>query len=151
VRKNPRTVDVFRPLSARSVLVWRTIDFKTTVGVYSLRAKSHKPLVSMPVSWKALECVLSANNPESLYFNPSQAMARVGEVDDLLKPVLSQKQFLANELISALPSSAKRTSGSRQRKSSVRAALRREAGATSVSCDAGVPLEIHLEGKVLRT
>ena len=34
-------------------------EFKTTVGVYSLRAKRNAPFVSMPVIWDELEAALN--------------------------------------------------------------------------------------------
>ena len=109
-QRHPRliTAQMAKALRRRKVFIdWsQNSDFKTTVAVYSLRAKSHKPLVSMPVSWKELEKALSANNAESLYFDPGQAIARAEKLGDLFGPVLSKKQLLPNELISA-PSSAK--------------------------------------------
>src|SRR5262249_46335500 len=39
-------------------------DFKTTVGVYSLRAKLSEPFVSMPVDWRELEQAVEARNAE---------------------------------------------------------------------------------------
>lgn len=69
-------------------------DFKTTVGVYSLRAKIHKPLVSMPVYWDELEQALKANDPSSLYFNPEAAITRADKLGDLFRPLLSKKQSL---------------------------------------------------------
>src|SRR5207248_8917869 len=52
--------------SARSQKVFvdwsQNVDFKTTVGVYSLRAKHDRPYVSVPVTWTELEQALSARN-----------------------------------------------------------------------------------------
>jgi len=114
------TAQMAKALRRRRVFIdWsQNSDFKTTVGVYSLRAKSHKPLVSMPVSWKELEEALSATNAESLYFDPSAAIARVEQVGDLFKPVLSKKQVLPSELISASSSDKQRRLVSRRTKSS---------------------------------
>jgi bifunctional non-homologous end joining protein LigD len=69
-------------------------DFKTTVGVYSLRAKRERPLVSMPVSWDELARAQKARNKEALYFEPDAALARLSKIGDLFAPVLTLKQSL---------------------------------------------------------
>jgi len=71
-------------------------DFKTTVSVYSLRAKSPRPFVSMPVSWEELRRALSRSNRESLYFAPEAAMKRLERAGDQFAPVLTRKQKLPN-------------------------------------------------------
>jgi bifunctional non-homologous end joining protein LigD len=73
-------------------------DFKTTVGVYSLRAKTYKPFVSMPVTWEELREALDAKDAALLYFNPETALARVEKLGDLFKPVLKKKQELPRDL-----------------------------------------------------
>lgn len=66
-------------------------DFKTTVCVYSLRAKNDAPYVSMPVTWEELR---KARKPSSLYYEPEGALRRLGKVGDLFAPVLRLKQRL---------------------------------------------------------
>ena len=73
-------------------------DHKTTVGVYSLRAKSYRPYVSLPVEWEELDAALKADDVEALFFTPQQAIERVKEFGDLFKPVLKQVQKLPAEL-----------------------------------------------------
>jgi bifunctional non-homologous end joining protein LigD len=73
-------------------------DYKTTVGVYSLRAKTHRPYVSLPVEWSELEAALDNKDPEALFFTPAQAIERVEARGDLFKPVLKQVQKLPVEL-----------------------------------------------------
>src|SRR5262249_22179928 len=51
-------------------------DFKTTVSVYSLRAKSDTPFVSAPVTWDELRKAMKARNPQKLYFGPEDALKR---------------------------------------------------------------------------
>src|SRR5215475_7628033 len=46
----------------------RNSDFKTTVGVYSLRAKTAQPFVSLPVAWAELERALKRGDANSLVF-----------------------------------------------------------------------------------
>lgn len=69
-------------------------DFKTTVSVYSLRAKSAKPYVSMPVTWEMLQIAIARQDRDSLYFSPDAALARVRQAGDLFAPVLKLKQKL---------------------------------------------------------
>ena len=84
-----------RSIRAGKVLVdWSQNDyFKTTVCVYSLRAKPH-PTVSMPVEWDEVEAARKKKDPERLVFVSDQALARVQERGDLFKPVLKLKQKL---------------------------------------------------------
>jgi bifunctional non-homologous end joining protein LigD len=70
-------------------------QYKTTVGVYSLRAKTHRPYVSVPVRWDELE---AARDVDELFFTPQEAIERVEEYGDLFKPVLKKVQRLPAEL-----------------------------------------------------
>ncbi|HVF70943.1 MAG TPA: non-homologous end-joining DNA ligase [Chthoniobacterales bacterium] len=69
-------------------------DHKTTVGVYSLRAKSNHPYVSMPVRWSELT---RKTRTEALYFEAADALKRLKNVGDLFAPVLTLKQKLPRE------------------------------------------------------
>jgi bifunctional non-homologous end joining protein LigD len=73
-------------------------EYKTTVGVYSLRAKTHRPYVSLPVRWHELEAALKSRDAEELFFTPSEAIERVEKLGDLFKPVLKKVQRLPAEL-----------------------------------------------------
>jgi bifunctional non-homologous end joining protein LigD len=73
-------------------------DFKTTVGVCSLRAKSHKPWVSLPVTWNELKGALDGKDARSLYFTPEVAIERVVRLGDLFKEVRSKKQQLPHQI-----------------------------------------------------
>lgn len=75
-------------------------DFKTTVSVYSLRAKTATPYVSMPVTWETLKRASSRRDGDSLYFTPDQALARIQESGDLFAPVLKLKQKLTKSALS---------------------------------------------------
>ncbi len=83
-------------------------DFKTTVAVYSLRAKSAKPYVSMPVRWEDLRAALDAGNAGELYFEPEAALARLERVGDLFQPVLTLKQTLRKRRAGDAPGDALR-------------------------------------------
>jgi bifunctional non-homologous end joining protein LigD len=63
-------------------------DFKTTIGVYSLRAKE-RPYVSLPVTWDEL-----AADPDRLFFEPEAALRRLEKLGDLFAAVPELKQTL---------------------------------------------------------
>lgn len=66
-------------------------DKKTTVCVYSLRAKDH-PTVSTPVAWEEVESALKKKRP--LSFEARDVLKRVAKMGDLFSPVLQEKQKL---------------------------------------------------------
>jgi bifunctional non-homologous end joining protein LigD len=103
-----RMPKVFR---AKKVFIdWsQNAEFKTTVGVYSLRAKIHRPYVSMPVEWDELSTALKKDKKERLYFKPEDAMARLEALGDLFKPVLSLVQKPPRELLRYLSGDGNRT------------------------------------------
>ena len=72
----------------RVLIDWSQNDeHKTTVCVYSLRAKEH-PTVSTPLRWEELE------EPDSLVFEAADVVERVAEHGDLFSPVVEQQQHL---------------------------------------------------------
>lgn len=79
-------------------------DFKTTVAVYSMRAKSDRPYVSMPVTWDELAAALKEKDARSLYFEPEQAIQRAKELGDIFKPVLTLRQKLPPKVLAMFPS-----------------------------------------------
>jgi bifunctional non-homologous end joining protein LigD len=68
-------------------------DHKTTVCVYSLRARE-RPTVSTPVRWEEVEETLETGSAEPLVFEADDVLERVSEHGDLFAPVLKQKQKL---------------------------------------------------------
>jgi bifunctional non-homologous end joining protein LigD len=100
--KNLRTRKVFIDWSQNA-------EFKTTVSVYSLRAKTYRPYVSVPVAWDELDQALKNQDAKSLYFTPEQAIERVTTRGDLFKPVLTKKQHLPKELQKYFQSQKKKT------------------------------------------
>ena len=68
----------------------QNVDFKTTVCVYSLRAREH-PTVSTPITWDEVE---DAREPEDLRFESDEVLERVERHGDLYAPVLELEQRL---------------------------------------------------------
>ncbi len=68
-------------------------DHKTTVCVYSLRAKA-QPTVSTPVTWDEVERCLKKRDAGMLVFTSDQVLARVEKHGDVFEPVLTMKQKL---------------------------------------------------------
>ena len=97
--------DMKKALRVNKVFVdWsQNDDYKTTVNVYSLRAKD-QPTVSTPVTWQEVENCLKKGDPELLVFTSDNVLQRVEKSGDLFGPVLKLKQKLPP--LSALGSSA---------------------------------------------
>jgi bifunctional non-homologous end joining protein LigD len=68
-------------------------EHKTTVNVYSLRAKE-RPTVSTPLDWAEVEACSNHGDPVALAFDAAQVIARVTEHGDLFAAVASQHQDL---------------------------------------------------------
>ena len=68
-------------------------DHKTTINVYSLRAKA-QPTVSTPVTWKEVEAALKHRDASRLIFDSEKVLRRVAKLGDLFEPVLKLKQKL---------------------------------------------------------
>jgi bifunctional non-homologous end joining protein LigD len=87
--------DMKKALRVNKVFVdWsQNDDYKTTVNVYSLRAKD-QPTVSAPVTWSEVENCLKKGDPELLVFTSDKVLQRVEKSGDLFEPVLKLKQKL---------------------------------------------------------
>ena len=68
-------------------------DHKTTVCVYSLRAKD-RPYVSTPLEWSEVEAAAKKRDAKMLRFRTEDVLARVEEKGDLFAPVLTMEQAL---------------------------------------------------------
>jgi bifunctional non-homologous end joining protein LigD len=68
-------------------------DHKTTVSVYSVRARE-QPTVSAPVSWEEVQACLDARDPEQLTFTTDAVLARVAADGDPFAMLLSTRQRL---------------------------------------------------------
>lgn len=84
-----------RELRRRKVLVdWSQNDeHKTTINVYSLRAKE-RPTVSTPLTWDEVEALVDSGDPESAVFDSDDVLERVEEHGDLFDQVVTLKQKL---------------------------------------------------------
>ena len=68
-------------------------DKKTTVCVYSLRAKE-RPTVSTPVEWDEVRHAVKKKKARALSFEAEEVIKRASKLGDLFGPVLSLKQKL---------------------------------------------------------
>ncbi len=66
---------------------------KTTIAVYSLRAREH-PTVSTPLTWDEVERAVETDDAASLAFEAKDVLKRIDEHGDLFAPVLQLKQTL---------------------------------------------------------
>jgi bifunctional non-homologous end joining protein LigD len=86
MKKSIRTGKVFVDWSQND-------EHKTTIAVYSLRAREH-PTVSTPVTWEEVERARKKKDANLLVFEASQTVSRVEKMGDLFAPVLELKQRL---------------------------------------------------------
>ncbi len=68
-------------------------EHKTTISVYSLRAREH-PTVSTPVTWDEVERALKKKDAGLLLFEAQDVLARMEKMGDLFEPVQKLKQKL---------------------------------------------------------
>ncbi len=87
--------DMKKSLRNGKILVdWSQNDeHKTTVSVYSLRAREH-PTISTPLKWEEVERVLAKRDPKPVVFEAPQVLERVDKHGDLFESVLKIKQKL---------------------------------------------------------
>jgi len=87
--------DMKKQLRVNKVLVdWSQNDeHKTTISVYSLRAREH-PTVSTPVKWEEVEQALKKKDASLLVFEADQVVKRVARFGDLFEMVRTLEQRL---------------------------------------------------------
>jgi bifunctional non-homologous end joining protein LigD len=87
--------DMKKALRTGKVFVdWSQNDeHKTTVAVYSLRAREH-PTVSTPITWDDVKRTLKKKDASLLVFEAPQVISRVEKLGDLFAPVITLKQRL---------------------------------------------------------
>ena len=115
-------------------------EHKTTVSVYSLRAKD-RPTVSTPVTWDEVDAALRKRDPKSLEFESHEVLDRVEKSGDLFEPVLQLKQRLPSldalrraSSVSAKAVGASRSSSHTRRRASLAV---RSAGGSDVAEPSG--------------
>ena len=63
---------------------------KTTVAVYSLRARP-EPTVSTPVTWLEVDKCAKSGNPQTLRFEAKDVLKRVEKIGDLMAPLVATR------------------------------------------------------------
>jgi bifunctional non-homologous end joining protein LigD len=100
-RRRPERVvsEMKKSLRGGKVFVdWsQNTSFKTTVNVYSLRARP-QPTVSAPLTWEEVEAVTESRDPDELVFTSADVLQRVSEHGDLFAGVLELRQTLPDSL-----------------------------------------------------
>jgi bifunctional non-homologous end joining protein LigD len=90
-------------------------DFKTTVAVYSLRAKADPPCVSLPVTWDEMEAMVHENDTERFCLWPADTLTRLEKVGDVFEPVLTLKQKLPEFAQKGIAAKVKATKAKKRR------------------------------------
>ena len=108
-------------------------DYKTTVCVYSLRAKD-RPTVSTPVTWNDVENCLKKGDHVLLVFTSDDTLKRVAKMRDLFEPVLKLKQKLPSiEVLENLGATVdQKVRPTRARLERIASATSRRSGSTRV-------------------
>jgi bifunctional non-homologous end joining protein LigD len=100
-RRRPELVvsEMKKSLRGGKVFVdWsQNTSFKTTVNVYSLRARP-QPTVSTPLLWEEVEAVTETRDPDELVFTSDDVLRRVAEHGDRFAGVLELRQELPDSL-----------------------------------------------------
>jgi bifunctional non-homologous end joining protein LigD len=96
--------EMARAERSRKVFIdWsQNAEHKTTVSVYSVRAKQEAPFVSVPITWKEIQQVFKSKRPDQLVFTPKKAIDRIGELGDIFAPVLTLQQQIPKKLSTEL-------------------------------------------------
>jgi bifunctional non-homologous end joining protein LigD len=96
-RQHPDLVVTTQDKSVRpnKVLIdWsQNASFKTTVSVYSLRARP-RPTASTPLAWHEVEAACETGDADALVFEAPQVLDRIERLGDLMAPLLDLKQAL---------------------------------------------------------
>ena len=87
--------------SGKVFIDWsQNADFKTTVCVYSLRAKGDQPTVSFPLDWKRIDEVENKVSPD-------EGINVLTKKGDIFEPMLTLKQKLPKSPLTELPGKLK--------------------------------------------
>ena len=77
-------------------------EHKSTVAVYSLRAKADGPFVAMPVAWDDLKRAVKKANAAELFYEPDAALKSLKKTGDLFAPLLKLKQTLPQPFLNLM-------------------------------------------------
>ena len=110
--------DMKKELRPGKVLIdWSQNDSrKTTICVYSLRARPH-PFVATPLTWDEVDACRKKDDRKPVLFESAQVLKRVDKMGDLFAEVLTLKQKLPREMVTVSAAASPRS-----RKESARAA-----------------------------
>jgi bifunctional non-homologous end joining protein LigD len=127
-------------------------DTKTTVAVYSLRAKHEAPFVSFPIDWDVLERALKKQDRDVFLVTPDDAIKRLEKEGDLFADVLTLKQKMPTnaKIEEALQSvtAVSQKKGRAIRPAKARSRLKAEQHASDGEADPGDKLNApHSEAK----
>ncbi|HEX7149991.1 MAG TPA: non-homologous end-joining DNA ligase [Thermoanaerobaculia bacterium] len=116
-------------------------DYKTTVAVYSLRAKRDEPYVSMPVTWQEVK------RAKNLEFTPEGALKRLAKLGDLWR-ALSVARFPLS-----VPAKRSTKNGPRKSDNAPRPKARSQSGRrlfTLAKTETGSELWLDMHGRFKR-
>jgi len=96
--------------SGKVFIDWSQNDeAKTTVIVYSIRAMSEQPYVSLPIPWKKIETTAKKRSPDGLFFTPKAALREINKSGDLFGPVLKLRQRIPKSFLESVAEQKKET------------------------------------------
>jgi bifunctional non-homologous end joining protein LigD len=117
-REHPNLIVSEMPKTKRRGKVFvdwsQNAEYKSTVAVYSLRAKANRPFVAMAVSWNDLSEAIKKGDTAQLFIEPDLALRRLKKTGDLFAPALKLKQTLPEPFLELM---SKEPEGHHQRSS----------------------------------
>ena len=126
-REHPNLIVSEMPKTKRRGKVFvdwsQNAEYKSTVAVYSLRAKANRPFVAMPVSWNDLTEAIKKGDAAQLFIEPDLALRRLKKIGELFAPVLKLKQTLPEPFLELM---SKEPEAHRQRRTKALDAYRRK-------------------------
>lgn len=98
------TARMKKELRRRKIFIdWsQNADFKTTVAVYSLRAKRSTPFVSTPLRWDELTRWIRKGEAARFDFTPAEVLRRIRRSGDLFAALERGKQSLPSQFLRVL-------------------------------------------------
>jgi bifunctional non-homologous end joining protein LigD len=126
-REHPNLIVSEMPKTKRRGKVFvdwsQNAEYKSTVAVYSLRAKANRPFVAMPVTWDGLTEAIKKSDGAQLFIEPDLALRRLNKTGDLFAPLLKLKQTLPEPFLQLM---SKQPQAHHQRRTTALDAYRRK-------------------------